>query len=178
MAIVLANGFEELEAISIIDMLRRADSDALAVGLEKECVRGTHDIELVADEILDDIKVSEFSMIVLPGGLPGAENLAKSEKLGKILRDFDANSTKIGAICAAPWALATAGVLKSSYTCYPGFENQIAHPGYTNSANVVKDQNIMTSKGPATAMEFALQIVRELKGEQVYSKLKSDLLFK
>ena len=117
-------------------------------------------------------------MIVLPGGLPGAENLAKSEKLGKILRDFDANNTKIGAICAAPWALATAGVLKSSYTCYPGFESQIAHPGYTNSANVVKDQNIMTSRGPATAMEFALQIVRELKGEQVYSKLKSDLLFK
>lgn len=114
----------------------------------------------------------------MPGGLPGAENLAKSEKLGKILRDFDANNAKIGAICAAPWALATAGVLKSSYTCYPGFENQIAYPGYTNAANVVKDQNIMTSKGPATAMEFALQIVRELKGEQVYSKLKSDLLFK
>jgi len=177
-AIVLANGFEELEAISIIDILRRADIDALAVGLEKKCVHGTHGIELVADEILDDIKVSEFSMIVLPGGLPGAENLAKSEKLGKILRNFDANNAKIGAICAAPWALATAGVLKSSYTCYPGFENQIAHPGYTNSANVVKDQNIMTSKGPATAMEFALQIVRELKGEQVYSKLKSDLLFK
>uniref|UniRef100_UPI00262C37E6 DJ-1/PfpI family protein n=1 Tax=uncultured Campylobacter sp. TaxID=218934 RepID=UPI00262C37E6 len=90
----------------------------------------------------------------------------------------DANNAKIGAICAAPWALATAGVLKSSYTCYPGFESQIAHPGYTNTANVVKDQNIMTSKGPATAMEFALQIVRELKGEQVYFKLKSDLLFK
>ena len=178
MAIVLANGFEELEAISLIDILRRADIDALAVGLEKKCVCGTHGVEMIADEILDDIKVSEFDMIVLPGGWPGAENLAKSERLGQVLRDFDANNTKIGAICAAPWALATAGVLKSSYTCYPGFESQIAHPGYTNSANVVKDQNIMTSKGPATAMEFALQIVRELKGEQVYSKLKSDLLFK
>ena len=177
-AIVLANGFEEIEAVSLIDILRRAEIDAVSVGLDKKCVCGAHGIEMIADEILDDIKVSEFDMIVLPGGLPGAENLAKSEKLGKILRDFDANNAKIGAICAAPWALATAGVLKSSYTCYPGFESQIAHPGYTNSANVVKDQNIMTSKGPATAMEFALQIVRELKGEQVYSKLKSDLLFK
>ena len=177
-AIVLANGFEEIEAVSLIDILRRAEIDALAVGLEKKCVCGTHGIEMIADEILDDIKVSEFDMIVLPGGLPGAENLAKSERLEQVLRDFDANNAKIGAICAAPWALATAGVLKSSYTCYPGFENQIAHPGYTNAANVVKDQNIMTSKGPATAMEFALQIVRELKGEQVYSKLKSDLLFK
>ena len=177
-AIVLANGFEEIEAVSLIDILRRADIDAVSVGLDKKCVCGTHGVEMIADEILDDIKVSGFDMIVLPGGLPGAENLAKSEKLGKILRDFDVNNTKIGAICAAPWALATAGVLKSSYTCYPGFENQIAHPGYTNSANVVKDQNIMTSKGPATAMEFALQIVRELKGEQVYSKLKFDLLFK
>ena len=177
-AIVLANGFEEIEAVSLIDILRRADIDAVSVGLDKKCVCGTHGVEMIADEILDDIKVSEFDMIVLPGGLPGAENLAKSEKLGKILRDFDVNNTKIGAIFAAPWALAIAGVLKSSYTCYPGFENQIAHPGYTNSANVVKDQNIMTSKGPATAMEFALQIVRELKGEQVYSKLKFDLLFK
>ena len=177
-AIVLANGFEEIEAVSLIDILRRAEIDAVSVGLDKKCVCGAHGIEMIADEILDDMKVSEFDMIVLPGGLPGAENLAKSVKLGKILRDFDANNAKIGAICAAPWALATAGVLKSSYTCYPGFESQIAHPGYTNSANVVKDQNIMTSKGPATAMEFALQIVRELKGEQVYSKLKSDLLFK
>ena len=177
-AIILANGFEEIEAVSLIDILRRAEIDAVSVGLDKKCVRGTHGIELVADKILDDIKVSEFSMIVLPGGLPGAENLAKSVKLGKILRDFDANNAKIGAICAAPWALATAGVLKSSYTCYPGFEKTVAHAGYTPSANVVKDQNIMTSRGPATAMEFALQIVRELKGEQVYSKLKSDLLFK
>lgn len=177
-AIVLANGFEEIEAVSLIDILRRAEIDAASVGLDKKCVCGAHGVEMIADEILDDIKVSEFDMIVLPGGLPGAENLAKSEKLGKILRNFDANNAKIGAICAAPWALATAGVLKSSYTCYPGFENQIAHPGYTNAANVVKDQNIMTSKGPATAMEFALQIVRELKGEQVYSKIKSDLLFK
>ena len=177
-AIVLANGFEEIEAVSLIDILRRAEIDVVSVGLDKKCVCGAHGVEMITDEILDDMKVSEFDMIVLPGGLPGAENLAKSEKLGKILRDFDANNAKIGAICAAPWALATAGVLKSSYTCYPGFESQIAHPGYTNSANVVKDQNIMTSKGPATAMEFALQIVRELKGEQVYSKLKSDLLFK
>lgn len=177
-AIILANGFEEIEAVSLIDILRRAEIDAVSVGLDKKCVCGAHGVEMIADEILDDIKVSEFDMVVLPGGLPGAENLAKSERLGQVLRDFDANNAKIGAICAAPWALATAGVLKSSYTCYPGFENQIAHPGYTNAVNVVKDQNIMTSKGPATAMEFALQIVRELKGEQVYSKLKSDLLFK
>ena len=177
-AIILANGFEEIEAVSLIDILRRAEIDAVSVGLDKKCVCGAHGVELIADEILDDMKVSEFDMIVLPGGLPGAENLAKSERLGRILRDFDANNAKIGAICAAPWALATAGVLKSAYTCYPGFEKTVAHSGYTPSANIVKDQNIMTSRGPATAMEFALQIVRELRGDEIYAKLKDDLLFK
>ena len=176
-AVILANGFEEIEAISVVDLLRRAEIDVKFVGLEKKCVKGAHSVEIVADELLVNLNVSEYEMIVLPGGLPGAQYLAQSERLGEILREFDAYGKKIGAICAAPWALSTAGVLKDNYTCYPGFEAQVAHAGYTNSANVIKDKNIITSRGPATAMEFALEIVRELKGEQAVSALKSELLF-
>ncbi len=101
-AVMLANGFEEIEALSVIDILRRAEVEALGVGLEKRLVTGAHGVEIKADMVLDELKVVEFDMIVLPGGLPGAEHLAKSEKLGKVLRDFDANNAKIGAICAAP----------------------------------------------------------------------------
>ena len=176
-AIILANGFEEIEAISIIDILRRVEIDALGVGLEKRLVTGAHGVEIKADIVLDELNLNEFEMIVLPGGLPGAQYLATSEKLGEILREFDKSGKKIGAICAAPWALSTAGVLKDSYTCYPGFEGKVAHAGYTNSAKVIKDKNIITSAGPATAMEFALAIVRELKGETVYNNLAKELLF-
>ena len=176
-AVMLANGFEEIEALSVIDILRRADVEALGVGLEKRLVTGAHGVEVKADMVLDELVVREFDMIVLPGGLPGAQYLAESEKLGKILRDFDANNAKIGAICAAPWALSTAGVLKNAYTCYPGFEGKVAHNGY-QAATVVKDQNIITSAGPATAMEFALEIVREICGESKYNEVKNGLLFK
>ena len=176
-AVVLANGFEEIEALSVIDILRRANIEALGVGLEKRLVTGAHGVEIKADMVLDELVVREFDMIVLPGGLPGAQYLAQSEKLGQILRDFDANNAKIGAICAAPWALSTAGVLKNAYTCYPGFEGKVAHEGY-RAATVVKDQNIITSAGPATAMEFALEIVRELCGENKYNEVKDGLLFK
>ena len=97
-AVMLANGFEEIEALSVIDILRRADVEAFGVALEKRLVTGAHGVEIKADMVLDELKVVEFDMIVLPGGLPGAEHLAKSEKLGKVLRDFDANNAKIAAI--------------------------------------------------------------------------------
>lgn len=177
-AVVLATGFEEIEAVTIIDVLRRADIDAISVGFDSEVVKGMHDIDIKVDMLLSELSVVEFDMIILPGGLLASELLARSEVFGEILRDFDRNNLKIGAICAAPWALATAGVLKNSYTCYPGCETKVAHKGYTSAVNVVKDQNIITSRGPATAMEFALEIVKELKDEQTYLQLKDWLLFK
>lgn len=176
-AVMFANGFEELEAVSVVDILRRAGNDTIMVGLEKKSVKGAHGIEMTAQIVLDDLKVDEFDMIVLPGGLPGAKHLANSKKLGQFLREFDTNSKFICAICAAPWALKTAGVLKSNYTCYPGFEAKIDHKGYTNTTSVVVDKNIITSKGPATAMEFALALVKALNGDEKYNQIKADLLF-
>ena len=177
-AVILADGFEEIEAISVIDILRRADIDVVSTGLTKKIVKGTHGVEIKADAILVDINANEFSMIVLPGGLPGAEHLANSKELGEKLREFDKKGLKIAAICAAPWALSTAGVLKDSYTCYPGFEKNINHKGYKDDENVVVDKNIITSKGPATAMEFALVLVKEIAGELKEKEIREGLLFK
>lgn len=151
---------------------------------------------------LDENLIDDFDAILLPGGLPGAKFLAQSKKLGTVLRKFSAQGKKIGAICAAPWALASAGVLRGEFVCYPGFEKQVlsandefmrVQNGEKNSQicgenlqnelkfcgdkNVLINGNIFTSKGPSTAMEFALILVREICGEIKYSEIKSDLLF-
>ncbi|MDO5045522.1 DJ-1 family glyoxalase III [Campylobacter sp.] len=176
-AVILANGFEEIEATTIIDVLRRAGLEAKFVGLDADLLTGAHGVKIYADTVLDKISQSDFDMIVLPGGLPGAEHLAKSAKLQALLKEFDAKGKFIGAICAAPMALATSGVIKENYTCYPGFETNVKDSGYISSQNVVKDGNIITSRGPATAMEFALELVKNLCGEQIYKEVKEGLLF-
>lgn len=259
-AVILADGFEEIEAITLIDILRRAGANVKIVGLSEKNIRGAHGIKIEADEIFDDVflreninenidacakplnpardlnqdtkaqnldqileanspkstihcsvkqtpnldenLIDDFDAILLPGGLPGAKFLAQSKKLGAVLRKFSAQSKKIGAICAAPWALASAGVLRGEFVCYPGFEKQVlsandefmrVQNGEKNSQicgenlqnelkfcgdkNVLINGNIFTSKGPSTAMEFALILVREICGEIKYSEIKSDLLF-
>lgn len=175
-AIVLANGFEEIEAVSVIDILRRGGIESVIVGLDRNLVCGAHHIFIQSDILLDELDYNEFEAIVLPGGLPGADNLANSQKLTEILNSFDANNKYICAICAAPFVLSNAGVIKQNFTCYPGFESRIKNANFISNQNVVKDHNIITSKGPATAMEFALEILRELQGEKIYKDIKSGLL--
>ena len=173
----LASGFEEIEAMSIIDILRRADIDVVVAGLGKKQVVGAHGVKVQADAHIKDMNSDEFDMIVLPGGLPGATNLQKDEYVQKLLKDFDKQNKSIGAICAAPIALESAGVLKENYTCYPSFEGNIRKEGYMAGQDVVNDENIMTSRGPATAMAFGLAIVAKLCGDEKSSEIKSQLLF-
>ncbi|OCR91708.1 DJ-1 family glyoxalase III [Campylobacter fetus] len=176
-AVMLVDGFEEIEATTIIDVLRRAGIDAAFVGLNSDIAIGAHNVSMKADVEFNKVNFDDFDMIVLPGGLPGAEYLAKSEKLQKVLKDFDEKGKFIGAICAAPWALKTAGVLRESYTCYPGFEKVVAKDGYTPNLDVVIDKNIITSRGPATAMKFALELVKILEGDSKYTEVKNGLLY-
>ena len=172
----LAEGFEEIEAITIADILRRAGVEVVLVALEKLHVKGAHGIEIVADAVICDIEADSFDMIALPGGLPGAFHLAESTILQRILQDFDTKGKAIAAICAAPYALKTAGVLKNAYTCYPSFETKIDHAGYQREPNVVRDANITTSKGPSTSILFALSLVEQLCGEEKEAALKKALL--
>ena len=172
----LAIGFEEIEAITIVDILRRAGIEVIMASLESLHVKGAHGIEVKADISLEEIDASTFDMIVLPGGLPGATHLSQSSKVMTLLQSFDKENKAIAAICAAPLALKSAGVLKNHYTCYPSFENHIKHDGYEFASKVVRDENITTSQGPSTSMEFALSLVTQLCGQEVAEKLSKELL--
>ena len=172
----LAIGFEEIEAITVVDILRRAGVEVVMGSLEGLHVKGAHGIEVAADALLCELESKDFDMIVLPGGLPGATNLAKDSKVLSLLQDFDKEKKHIAAICAAPLALKSAGVLKNHYTCYPSFETHIAHQGYRDASSVVCDANITTSQGPSTAMEFTLKLVEILCGAEIARKLSKDLL--
>jgi protein deglycase len=172
----LATGFEEIETTTIIDLLRRAQIEVISVCLDRRRVIGAHGIKILADKHINDIDYREFDMIVLPGGLPGSLNLKNSSKVQELLGKFDNDNKFIGAICAAPIALDSAKILKKAYTCYPSIEKEITTEGYINSEDVVSDQNIITSKGPATAFSFALDLIAKLAGEGKALEVKRGLL--
>lgn len=173
----LANGFEEIEAMGIIDVLRRGEITVYVASLDdNEVVRGAHGVRVLCDVKLIDVNTDELDMVVLPGGWDGTLALRDDENVQRVLREMDTKGKGIGAICAAPLALERAGVLKHNYTCYPTIEQQIREDGFSDSEMVVSDGNVMTSRGPATAICFGLEIVKKLKGEDVYASVKSNLL--
>jgi len=174
----LARGFEEIEAVSIIDVLRRAEIEVLVTSLDEESsVQGAHGIVIQTDFLMKDISSETLDMIVLPGGWDGTLALADDANVQRILKEMDAKGKNIAAICAAPYALQKAGVLKGEYTCYPSVEDEINKEGFQgDTAMVVESQNIITSRGPATAICFALSIVKKLQGKKQFETLKSELL--
>ncbi|WP_417333173.1 DJ-1 family glyoxalase III [Halarcobacter sp.] len=174
--IPISNGFEEIEAISIIDICRRANIEVVIAGVEALETIGAHNIKVTADCKIEEVKENDFDLIVLPGGLPNAFTLADNEHVQRLLKEFKASDKYIAAICAAPYALHKAEVLNKDYTCYPSFEQKIVPENYISNQNVVKDGKVITSRGPATAMEFALEIVKLLKGDETYEELREGLL--
>lgn len=174
--IPISNGFEEIEAISIIDICRRANIEVVIAGVEALETIGAHNVKVTADCKIEEVKENDFDLIVLPGGLPNAFTLADNEHVQRLLKEFKVSDKYIAAICAAPYALHKAEVLNEDYTCYPSFEQKIVPENYISNQNVVKDGKVITSKGPATAMEFALEIVKLLKGDETYEELREGLL--
>lgn len=175
----LAEGFEEVEALTIVDVLRRAGEDAKTVSITGERqVTGTHGIPVIADILYEEADYDKCKMIVLPGGLPGAANLEAHEGLAAHIRCFAEDpAKKLAAICAAPMAFGTHGVIWGKRaTIYPGMEERLTGAEATGDA-VTVDGNIITGKGPAYAMEFALALVKELKGKAAADKVAEGLLF-
>ena len=172
-AVILANGFEEIEALTVVDVMRRANITCHMVGFEDK-VTGSHAIQVLADRVFDG-NLSEYDMIVLPGGMPGSAHLRDNEQLVSELQRFEETGKKVAAICAAPIALNRAGLLEGrNFTCYDGVQEQIAD-GHYHKETVVVDGNVITSRGPATAFAFAYHLVETLGGDA--ESLRNGMLY-
>ncbi len=172
----LAKGFEEIEAVSLIDVMRRGGIEVIVAGVNETLVTGANGITVQADTDIENVTAEELDMVVLPGGWEGTHNLAENPTVQSLLKEMKAKEKIVGAICAAPFALKAAGVLSEHYTCYPSVEEQIGKEGYTDNEKVVVDGKVMTSRGPGTAICFGLAIVRQFAGEETYQGLKEGLL--
>lgn len=174
----LAQGCEEVEAVTIIDLLRRAGITVVAAGLDDRPVKGAHGITLVPDCSLDLALKQEYDMVVLPGGMPGTNNLNADKRLHQLLQKMVESGKFAGAICAAPIVLAKAGVLKGKRaTSYPGFLDKLNPPDVTfTGAPVERDGKIITSRGPGTAMDFALAVIEMLMGREKRDAVEAGLM--
>jgi len=172
----LAPGFEEIEAITSIDVLRRAGIEVVTVSLNSIDVKGAHNIPVIADKRIKQIKIEEFDGILLPGGMPGAQNLKENSQILKFVRQINENKLMVAAICAAPIVLETAGILENiNATSYPSFKKEVPSCNYKEE-RVVKDGNIITSRGAGVALEFALEVVEYLEGKKVKEDLIDSML--
>jgi 4-methyl-5(b-hydroxyethyl)-thiazole monophosphate biosynthesis len=170
----LAPGFEDLEATTIVDLLRRAEVEVVTAGLQAGLIEGARGMRVQPDVELDAVLDRDFDMIVLPGGLPGAEHLKNDARVQALLKRLATAGRYTAAICAAPIALAEAGLLAGKRaTGYPGFKL----PGSTLMPDaVVVDGRVVTSRGPGTAMDFALQLVELLRGKATRDQVEAGLV--
>lgn len=175
--VVLADGFEETEAVAVIDVLRRAEIKVEILGVEAKKVTGNHDIAVEADALLSDRKGEKYDLVVLPGGMPGAATLRDHWGVQKLVQTHVASGALVGAICAGPIALAKAGVLEGKRaTCFPGFEKQLGG-AVVEAKSVVRDGNIITSRGVGTALAFALALVEAVRDKEASTAVAERILF-
>lgn len=173
----LAPGFEEIEAVTIIDVLRRAGLVVRVAGLGARRVTGSHGITLETDCLLEEVVTSELAMLVLPGGMPGTTNLAADARILALVRELEGSGRKVGAICAAPLVLERAGVLAGrEVTAYPTVRDKLASARVLSEPAVVASGPLLTSQGVGTALEFALALVADLAGPARARELASAML--
>ncbi len=173
----LAEGFEEIEAINVIDILRRADVDVVTAGLKEGLVEGAHKVRVQPDTDLDKIRLKDFDGLVLPGGAPGYVNLGNDERILAMAKEMDRAGKYVAAICAAPSVLIKAGVLQGrKATISPSGKADVEACAQFSEERVVVDKNLITSRSPGTAIEFALKLVEVLMGKEKMLEIKAQTL--
>jgi 4-methyl-5(b-hydroxyethyl)-thiazole monophosphate biosynthesis len=175
--VMMADGFEEIEALAVVDVLRRGGVETIMVSVKNDkVVLSARDIPVVADTTIDKIEVAADDMIVLPGGGKGVEGLYASELLKKLLTVHNDRKGNIAAICAGPTIPGRMGLLKGiKATCYPGCEDDLEGSVISHD-DVVADQNFITSRGPGTAFEFSFELLEKIKGSEVKNKVSKGML--
>ncbi len=177
----LAEGCEELEAVTVIDLLRRAGIEVISAGLQKGSVKASRGIVLVPDMTLDqalETAQADYDMVVLPGGLPGADYLNNDSRIQGLINELNQQQRYVAAICAAPKVLASAGLLNDKKaTAYPGVLQALSVPGLSiqQESAVVVDDKIITSRGPGTAISFALALIEILAGQDKRNEVEQGL---
>jgi len=171
----LAQSCEEVEAVTIVDVLRRAGIEVVTAGLEEGYVTASRGVRLLPDTTLEKALETDYDMVALPGGLPGSDHLAADERLGKLLRKMNESGKFVGAVCAAPKVLARQGLLKGKRaTAYPGVLQAEHHSDITGNA-VTRDGNVITSRSVGTVMDFALTIIEALLGPEKKDEIEASL---
>lgn len=174
----LAEGFEEIEAITIIDLLRRAGAKVVVAALEKRNVMGSHDIKVIADTVIDEVLDESFDMIVLPGGVPGAPNLMGDPRIIKLLKDQAALNKTSAAICAAPAVLQEAGLTdKKKITSHPAWADRMT-TGIHTGARVETADLLVTGQAAGSAMEFSFKLIEKLFGPEKVAEVNAGVLAK
>ena len=177
-AVLLADGFEEIEALTPLDMLRRAGLEVLTVGITSKIVVGSHGISVICDKLPEEVDLDMISTVILPGGMPGSLNLDASPFTDAILESVNARGGRIAAICAAPLLLGRRGLLEGRRaTCYPGFEGELAGATVTDES-VVTDGNITTARGMGVALEFSKELISLLVTKEKAEELSSAIMEK
>ena len=176
--IFLADGFEEMEAIVPRDILKRGGVEVLTVGVTGDLVTSAYGLKIKTDVTIESVDIDDIEGIVLPGGMPGTLNLKNNQKLLEIVKYSFEKRLLIGAICAAPSILGDMNILKNkSACCYPGFEKELIGANILNES-VTIDQNIITSRGPGTAIHFGFALLSYLKGEDILKNVKNEMIYK
>ncbi|EFI41673.1 DJ-1 family glyoxalase III [Peptoniphilus sp. oral taxon 386] len=176
--IFLAEGFEEIEALTVCDYLRRANLEVELVSISEEKeVKSSHGVRIIADKTIDEINFEEYRGVYIPGGLPGAVNLAAEKRVLELVEMYYMEEKIVSAICAGPVVLDKINLLKDKkFTCYPGYENNLSSKNRLDNA-VVCDENIITGMGPAFAQSIAFKLIEALKNKDSVEKIKEDTLF-
>ena len=177
--VFLAQGLEEIEGLTVVDLLRRAGVEVVTISISgAREVTGSHNITVLADALFEDVDFAELDGVVLPGGMPGTTNLMNHAGVNEVMKTFDGAGKLVAAICAAPSVLGQAGLLKGrKATCYPGFEGKLTG-AVISTDEVVRDGHIITSRGMGTAIPFGLALTAYFMGQEKAGELGKSIIYR